>query len=77
MKYKFNFMNVTGDEFHELKFSLGTETSFGFYNIAEKKMKVLYDNKYQNPNDEDFLEGVKQSGSLYKMCFGAEAKSKS
>jgi hypothetical protein len=39
-------MNVSGEEFHDLKFSLGTETTFGFYNIAEKKMRAHYDNKY-------------------------------
>ncbi len=61
MKYKFNFMDVKAEEFHDLKFSLGTETSFGFYNIAEKKMRADYDNKYQKPNSEDFLQDVKKS----------------
>jgi hypothetical protein len=54
-------MDVKAEEFHDLKFSLGTETSFGFYNIAEKKMRADYDNKYQKPNSEDFLQDVKKS----------------
>jgi hypothetical protein len=70
-------MDVDGPEFHDLKFSLGTERSFGFYNIAEKQMRVIYDNKYENPNQKDDIEEMGNTINRYEQCFGNFFKSDS
>ena len=51
-------MDIEGEEFSDQKFSLGAEKQFGFYNIAEKKMEVVFRNKYENPKTLDFLKDM-------------------